>query len=97
MFSKEQLTRAREDLQQSLKTESAEIKVYINKTKDEINQHREELQTRYNEKLGKVKDICAQFFSKYEKELLTNHDKMKELEQKIEDWAKLIIQPQELN
>jgi len=43
--------------------------VYISKTKDEINSHREEIMTKYNSKLTKVKDICAQFFSKYEKEL----------------------------
>ena len=26
-----------------------------------------------------------------------NHDKMKEMDQRIEDWAKLIVKPQELN
>ena len=55
--------------------------------------HREELENRYDEKLRKIKEICAQYFSKYEKELLGNHDKMKELDQRIEDWAKLIVKP----
>ena len=31
--------------------------------------HREMLQEKYDEKLGKIKDVCAQYFSKYEKHL----------------------------
>lgn len=93
MFAKEQLIRAKEDLQSLLKSESSELKVYINRTRDEVNQHREELQTKYNEKLSKVKEVCAQFFNRFEKELIGSQDKMKDMEKRIEEWAQLIVKP----
>ncbi|CDW72692.1 UNKNOWN [Stylonychia lemnae] len=94
---KELILRTKEDLQGSLKKESEDIKSYIHTTKDEIFQDRGTVQDKFNEKLRKIKDICSTYFAKYEKELLNNQDKMNELNQRCEEWAKLIVQPQELN
>ena len=49
------------------------MKVHIGKTKDEVNRQREEAESRYEEKLKKIKEVCAQFFNKYDKQL-TNYD-----------------------
>jgi hypothetical protein len=35
------------------------MKVYINGTKDEINNQRDGLQDRYDIKIRKIKDVCA--------------------------------------
>ena len=43
----------------SLKHESADLKVFINKTKEEVNTNREDMVVKFNEKISKVKDICA--------------------------------------
>jgi hypothetical protein len=41
--------------------------VFIGKTKEEVNKQREEAESRYEEKLKKIKEVCAQFFNKYDK------------------------------
>eukprot|EP00347_Sterkiella_histriomuscorum_P022884 403336796 len=97
VLQKEMLLRTKEDLQQSIKNESLELKNYINLTKDEIYNDRGNIQNKYDDKLRKIKEICSQYFNKYEKELLNNQEKMKELDARCEEWAKLIVQPQELN
>ena len=96
-MAKELAQRTKEDLQINIKSESTDIKNYINSTKEEINTHKDVLQTKFDEKLRKIKDICSQYFSKYDKEQQTSFDKMKEIDNKCEEWAKLLVQPQELN
>ena len=96
-LAKEQLTRAKEDFQRALKNEGLELKAHIANTKDEINQLREESQARYEEKLKKIKEVCAQFFNKYDKQLTGYDEQMNELDKRIEDWAKLLVKPQEVN
>ena len=36
-----------------------EIKGFVGKTKDEINRQREEAEARYEDKLKKIKEVCA--------------------------------------
>ena len=55
--------------------------------------HRDTLQEVYNEKLGKIKDVCAQYFSKYEKHLLHQAEMVKALEQRQEHWVNTLIKP----
>ena len=74
-----------------------EIKGFVGKTKDEINRQREEAEARYEDKLKKIKEVCAQFFNKYDKQLTGYDEQMKELDKRIEDWAKLLVKPQEVN
>lgn len=75
----------------TIKNESNELNQVIAKSKEASNKHKEELQLNYDDKLRKIKEICSQYFSKYEKELLNNQDKIKELDLKCEEWAKLIV------
>ena len=46
------------------------LKNYVGRIDATAATHREEMQDKYNEKLQKIKDVCAQYFSKYEKHLL---------------------------
>ena len=55
------------------------------------------MQEKYNEKLSKIKDVCAQYFSKYEKHLLHQAEMVKALEQRQENWVNTLIKPQEVN
>lgn len=41
--------------------------------------------------------MCAQFFNKYDKQLTSYDEQMHELDKRIEDWAKLLVKPQEVN
>jgi phosphoenolpyruvate carboxylase len=72
--------RAKEELQSAIKYESNELKTLINLTKDESSKHKEELQLKYDDKLRKIKEVCASYFSKYETELSKSIDKIKELD-----------------
>lgn len=69
------------------------MKVYVGKMKDEMAKQREEAEGRYEEKLKKIKEVCAQFFNKYDKTLSGYDDQMHELDKRIEDWAKLLVKP----
>lgn len=44
--------------------------MFVTNTTNKASAHRENLQEKYDEKLDKIKDVCAQYFSKYEKHLM---------------------------
>ena len=47
-----------------------ELRTFVHDITNQAQKNREDLQEKYNEKLKKIKDVCAQYFSKYEKHLL---------------------------
>ena len=96
-ISKENLSRAKEDLLKTIKSESEQLKSVIVKTKDEVTVQREEAQSKFEDKIRKIKEVSAQFFNKYDKKLTGYDDSMKELEKTIEEFAKLLVKPQEVN
>ena len=55
------------------------------------------MQVKYDEKLDKIKDICAQYFSKYEKQLVQTQETCRKLEKRQEDWINTIVKPKEVN
>lgn len=62
-----------------------------------MNNNNDNIYERYDEKLKKIKDICAQYFSKYEKHLINHQTIVSDLEKQQDQWVKMIIKPQELN
>ena len=46
-----------------------------------------------SEKLKKIKDVCAQYFSKYEKHLINHQTIVKDLERQQEQWVRMLIKP----
>ena len=46
------------------------LTVHVDSVTRKAAAHREVLQEKYDEKLGKIKDVCASYFSKYEKHLM---------------------------
>ena len=95
--AKEQLSRTKDNFQKSLITESTELKAFIAKTRVEIKEQSDIEKAKYEEKLKKIKEVCAQFFNKYDKLLTGYDDQIHELDKRIEDWAKLLVKPQEVN
>ena len=87
----------RDQLQGEMTTEADQIKNYVLQITNRASAHRETLQEKYDEKLDKIKDVCAQYFSKYEKHLMNQQEIVKGLEKRQEDWITTIIKPQELN
>lgn len=60
----------RDQLQSEMTNEADQIKSYVLQITNRASAHRETLQEKYDEKLDKIKDVCAQYFSKYEKHLM---------------------------
>lgn len=51
----------------TINKECEQLRDFVLKTTNRASSHRETLQVKYDEKLDKIKDICATYFSKYEK------------------------------
>ena len=91
------MTALREDLSGEMHKETETLQKYVLDITKKSSAHRETLQEKYDEKIERIKDVCASYFSKYEKHLLQQQDLMKTLEQRQEDWINTLLKPQELN
>lgn len=91
------LTDMKTELLGLMGADSSELKTYVLHFTNRASAHRETLQEKYDEKLDKIKDICSQYFSKYEKQLAQQQDIVKQLEKRQDDWINTLIKPQELN
>jgi len=65
-----------------MNTETDALKTYVLQITNKASAHRETLQERYDEKMEKIKDVCAAYFSKYEKHLINQQELMKSLEKR---------------
>jgi hypothetical protein len=66
-----------------VKMQAAEIKRLEGDVKlatDKVQQDNSGIYDRYDEKLKTIKDVCAQYFSKYEKILINHQTVVKDLE-----------------
>jgi hypothetical protein len=48
---------------------------------------------RYDEKLERIKDVCAQYFSKYERQLGQAQDQIKFMDKRQEEWINTLLKP----
>lgn len=62
-----------------------------------VNSNNDGIYEKYDEKIKKIKDVCAQYFSKYEKHLINHQSIVKDLERQQDQWVQMLIKPQELN
>lgn len=62
-----------------------------------VNQSNDDIYLKYDTKIKKIKDVCAQYFSKYEKHLINHQTIVKDLERQQQLWVDMLIKPQELN
>ena len=73
--------------------ESDSLKTYVLGVTSNASAHRETLQDRYDEKMEKIKDVCANYFAKYEKHLMQQQELIKALESRQEGWINTLIKP----
>ena len=94
---KSEINKTNEHFKNKLKEDIEKLKTFVNNITAKAQAHREDLQDKYNDKLSKIKDVCAQYFSKYEKHLLHQAEMVKALENRQEGWVNSLIKPQEVN
>jgi len=69
---KADLNAQRDDLTAKQNEEVNKLKDYVITATEKVNTNNGDIYEQYDEKLKKIKDVCAQYFSKYEKHLI-NH------------------------
>ena len=91
------ITEMRDELKLDMSKDSETLKSYVLGVTNNATAHRETLQDRYDEKMDKIKDVCANYFAKYEKHLMQQQELIKALEERQEGWINTLIKPQEVN
>ena len=76
-----------------METECDSLKDFVKDVTDKAGAKSNSLQNKYDVKLDGIKDVCAQYFSKYEKHLFNQQDLVKTLEKRQEDWINTLIKP----
>lgn len=87
----------KEDVTKEMATECEKLFKDVTAVTEKAGKKSENLQKEYDGKLDKIKNVCAEYFSKYEKHLFNQQDIVKTLEKRQEDWINTLIKPQEVN
>ena len=85
------------EINQTLTTKVENLEKFVTTETMKVNTNNDGIYEKYDEKLKKIKDVCAQYFSKYEKHLINHQTIVKDLERQQEQWVKMLVRPQELN
>ena len=73
-----------EPIEKNLDKEVKRLEVFVNQRTDKVQQDNSGIYDRYDEKLKTIKDVCAQYFSKYERHLINHQTIVKDLEKQQE-------------
>lgn len=92
-----QVKQVKEDVMAHFKTDIEHLKEFVTGETGKVNQNNDSIYEKYDAKLKKIKDVCAQYFSKYEKHLINHQTIVKDLERQQEQWSTMLLKPQELN
>lgn len=79
MFRSE-INHLRDDVSASQKNEIDQLKQFVQTATENVNSNNDNIYERYDAKIKKMKDICAQYFSKYEKHLINHQTIVADLE-----------------
>ena len=90
---KGEINKSYDDLSSYLSTEIQQQKSFVTRVLVEAQAHRENIQVKYDEKLGDIKSVCSEYFTKYEKHLRHHSSEIKSLEDRMEIWVNKLIQP----
>ena len=82
---------------EKIQNENEKLQTFVKIETSNVNKNNDDIYVKYDEKLKKIKDVCAQYFSKYEKHLINNQTIVKDLERQQDQWVTMLIKPQELN
>ena len=70
----------REEMQLSQKNEIETLRLYVVNKTDQVNSNNDGIYEQFEGKLVKIKEVCASYFSKYEKHLINHQTIVKDLE-----------------
>lgn len=91
------LRKLKNELVELEKKGEEEMKDFVKQTQEEQSRDNQGLQNKFDDKIQKVKEVTANFFFKYEKELQSLQNGFDDISSKCDDWVKNIIKPQEMN
>jgi len=74
------IERVDEQLQKKIEAENAATLQKVTDETRKVNQSNDDIYLKYDSKIKKIKDVCAQYFSKYEKHLINHQTIVKDLE-----------------
>lgn len=89
----EDIQAIREKIVKETGEEISRMQASLKEAQDVMNEHRNDLQTKYNDKLRNIKDICSAYFEKYEAELKEQKAKLDDLIEKFITQNKLLLEP----
>lgn len=92
-----EIEKTKDEFETKLQTKIEGLEKFVTTATDKVNTNNDGIYEKYDEKLRRIKDVCAQYFSKYEKHLINHQTIVRDLEKQQEQWVKMLIQPQELN
>ena len=84
-------------LNETLRTGIEGVQKFVAGVAEDLHQKRLEVNAKYTRKFGKVKDVIAKYFEKYDVDMEELKINMKVLNQKYADWSKVLIEPTSLN
>lgn len=87
----------KDEFNTKLNNDIHKLREYVKDTTEKVNRSNNDIYDQYENKLRTIKDVCAQYFSKYEKHLINHQTIVKDLERQQEKWVEMLIKPQELN
>ena len=77
---KQDLKELKDENVRTLRKEVEELKNFVMAETQAVNTNNDGIYEKYDAKLKKIKDVCAQYFSKYEKHLINHQTIVKDLE-----------------
>ena len=60
------MTALKDELSNNMQKEADSLSKYVVEVTKKGSAHRDNLQEKYDEKIERIKDVCASYFSKYE-------------------------------
>lgn len=97
VHTKQEISGLQTMLTERLQTELEKLQTFVRVETSNVNKNNDDIYLKYDGKLKKIKDVCAQYFSKYEKHLINHQTIVKDLQSQQEQWVEMLIKPQQLN
>ena len=92
-IAEQKIQNLKDQLVLTQKQEIEGLKSFVKEATETVNTNNDDIYIKYDEKLKKIKDVCAQYFSKYEKHLINHQTIVKDLERQQEQWVEMLIKP----
>jgi len=84
MNVKNDIKGVKDDMSHHVALEIKKLEGFVHEETKKVNTNNDGIYEKYDEKLKKIKDVCAQYFSKYEKHLINHQTIVKDLEREQE-------------